>query len=56
MTSTRRYKSCGGTANNEEGCMKAGEIFKMFNDCHRCYSVLREWLKDSAGTVPSTQS
>jgi hypothetical protein len=42
-----------GTANNGEGCMKAGEIFKMFNDCHRCYRVLREWLKDSAGTVPS---
>jgi len=33
--------------------MKAGEIFKMFNDCHRCYSVLREWLKDSTGTVPA---
>ena len=30
--------------------MKAGEIF---NDCHRCYRVLREWLKDSTGTVPS---
>jgi hypothetical protein len=30
--------------------MKAGEIF---NECHRCYRVRREWLKDSAGTVPS---
>jgi hypothetical protein len=30
--------------------MKAGEIF---NDCHRCYRVLREWLKDSTGTVPA---
>lgn len=33
--------------------MKAGEIFKMFNECHRCYRMLREWLKDSTGTVPS---
>ncbi len=33
--------------------MKAGAIFKTFNDCHRCYRTLREWLKDSAGTVPS---
>lgn len=33
--------------------MKAGEIFKMFNDCHRCYRMLRDWLKDSTGTVPS---
>lgn len=30
--------------------MKAGEIF---NDCHRHYRVLREWLKDSTGTVPA---
>ena len=30
--------------------MKAAEIF---DDCHGRYRVLREWLKDSAGTVPS---
>jgi hypothetical protein len=33
-----------------EGPMKAGEIF---GACHRSYRVLREWLKDSTGTVPS---
>src|SRR5690242_12646649 len=30
--------------------MKAGEIF---DKCYAPYRVLREWLKDSAGTVPS---
>ena len=30
--------------------MKAAEIF---SDCYKCYRALREWLKDSAGTVPS---
>ncbi len=30
--------------------MKATEVF---DKCYGCYRSLREWLKDSAGTVPS---
>jgi hypothetical protein len=30
--------------------VKATEVF---DKCHGCYRSLREWLKDSAGTVPS---